>query len=186
MRRGLLAFLLPILVARESVAAPPPLDRIVAVVDQGVITLSELRNRARPHVRQVAEKTKPDKAAVDAIYAEVLQHLIDERLIAMDAEAHHLSATNEEIDAGIASITKSNNVTEAELFARVERLGMTRAEYREEIRRQLIDGRWMILVVGSTLKVPRSDEKAYSKALEEGRAKELTRLRAAHYIEVRK
>src|SRR5438874_34190 len=105
MRRGLLALLLPLLVARESVAAPTPLDRVVAVVDKGVITLSEVRARARPHVRQMAEKSgaKPDKAAIESIQAEVLQQMINERLIATEVETHHIFVTKEEIDQGLAS-----------------------------------------------------------------------------------
>jgi len=188
MRRGLFALLLPLLVARQSVAAPTPLDRVVAVVDKSVITLSEIRARARPHVRQLAEKSgaKPDKAAIESIHAEMLQQLINERLIATEVETHHLSVTKEEVDQGLATIAKSNKITEDALLAEVERVGMTRGEYREEIRRQLLDGKWTMLVVRAGVSVPRTDENAYLKAIDEARTKELARIRAAHYIEVRK
>src|SRR4051812_31327671 len=103
MRRGLVVLFACLLFAGESFAAPPPpppLDRIVAVVDKSVITLSEMRARARPHVRQMTEKSgaKPDKAALDSLYAELLQQLINERLVAAEAQARHLTVGSDEID----------------------------------------------------------------------------------------
>ena len=129
---------------------------------------------------------RPDAAAVEALYAELLQHVIDERLIASDAEARYITATAEDVDRAVEQLAASNKITAAELFAEVERMGMTRDEYREELRRQIVDGKWTMLVVRSTVTVSKSDEKAYWKATEEARAKALERLRAAHYVEVRK
>jgi peptidyl-prolyl cis-trans isomerase SurA len=169
-RRSLGFVLASLLLASESAAAAPPLDRIVAVVDRGIITLSEVRARAR--IRGAAQ-------------AEVLQQIIDERLIALEA-APYIVVADDEIDRGIAELAKSNQITVEQLYAEVERVGMTRDGYREEVRRQLLDGKWTMLVVRAKLQVDRTDEKAFMKALDAARAKELERLRAKHYIEVRK
>lgn len=189
MRRGVLLLFSALFLAKESAAAPPPLDRIVAVVDESPITLSEVRARSRPHLRQLKESSgnkPPAPAALDTLYNEMLQRIIDERLVASEADAHHLSVTSDEIDKALEHVAAGNKLTVEQLLAEVDKMGMSRTDYRDEVRRQLLDGKWTMLVVRSAVQVSRTDERAFTKALDEARRKELARLRTTHFVEVRK
>lgn len=175
------------LVSREALAAPRPLDRIVAVVDQSPILLSEVRSRLRPILAKLAEDAKrpPTEAEIAAAQRELLERIIDERVFAVDPETRSIEASAAEVDGAIQEMAKAAERTPDAVYADVRRYGMTREAFRAEVRRQLVDARWMIGSIRPRVRVSVNDDAAYARALAEERAKALARLRAAHFVEVR-
>ena len=82
MRRFWSALLLATLsTAVPSVARASIVERVVAVVADRPILLSELRQRARPHVARVAHLSEAERAAAESeIHRALLDRMIDERL----------------------------------------------------------------------------------------------------------
>src|SRR6187549_2127695 len=95
-----------------AVAEPRPADaaiveRIVAVVGERPILLSELRQRARPHLFRIQLSTQdPTQQAAQesGMFRDLLNRMIDERLEETAADKAHLTVTPEEVDNGIRQV----------------------------------------------------------------------------------
>src|SRR5262249_60895354 len=75
-------------------------ERVVAVVGERPILLSELRHRARPHQYRIMVSI-PDPARQTAaeteMFRELLNRMIDDRLEEQAADKAHLTVTPEEV-----------------------------------------------------------------------------------------
>jgi len=195
-----LRWLLPVLAitlgsAAANAAKPAPttvglIDRVIAVVDFEPILLSELRTRARVYVAQLdanGPKSGPARAAAEAqLYREVLDKLVDERLIAAEATRSQISVSTSDVDAAMLSVANNQGLTIPKLLEAAKASGFTEKEYREELRRQVLEGKVMQLRVLRRIKdYAILGEAARAKRLDEERSKYLHELREAAYVEVR-
>jgi len=118
------------------VAAPEDrgqlVDRIAAVVNDGVITLSEVREAAEQ--AQPGEKSERKR---DRLYKDVLDTLISERLIAQEIEASDIEITEQDIDRGVQDVLQQNDISEADLRQILASRGMAMSQYRRDLGQQL-------------------------------------------------
>jgi len=156
------------LAAFLAIGAPRPaegaiVERIVAVVGERPILLSELRLRARPHMYRIHLST-PDptqQAAQESeMFRELLNRMIDERLEEQAADKAHLTVTPEDVDAGIQQVAGQAKLTPKDLIAEAKRQGLTEQDYRDEIRRQLLEGKLVQLRVRGRVRVTDQDARA--------------------------
>jgi peptidyl-prolyl cis-trans isomerase SurA len=123
-----------------AVASPDVIERVVAIVNDKPILLSELRRRAAVLVPQAlqapseAERVKQ----VATLYREVLERIIDEQLIASTAESLSIRAEKEDEDRAIQSIQAQSGLSDAEFWEAVKEQGMSPWEYRQDIKRQVL------------------------------------------------
>jgi peptidyl-prolyl cis-trans isomerase SurA len=160
---GLLLGSLGLLAAPEQEARASVADRVVAVVGERPILLSELRQRARPHLqRAAAAASDPTQqaAAEVTIFRELLDRMIDDRLEEQAAEKARLSATTEEIDNGIRQVATQTNLTPNAVIAEAIKQGLSEQDYRDEIRRQIIEGKLVQLRVRGRVHVTEQDMRA--------------------------
>lgn len=160
----LLALLLPALAAAQA----SELDRVAAVVQGRPLLESTVRAR----LKYAPPATGPDARA------RALSALIDEALIEADAIALRVEVEDGEVDRAIEQIRTRNELTAAQLDAELTRQGLTRRSYRAEVRRQLLELRWLLLKTGP-------DRPTTPEALERERARLVAALRAAAAVEVR-
>jgi parvulin-like peptidyl-prolyl isomerase len=178
-------------ISSRSAAEPPPVERtvvnrIVAVVDQDVITLVELKRRAEPFQKRLAD-VAPDKraAAETQLHKDLIQEAIEDRLIARDARALRVSIGSDEINRALDSIAQSKNVTREKLLQLVAEQGFSEAQYREQLVRQLLIGKLIRIKKSDELKkVDKEPDKA-NKQIEKIEKAYLLGLRANVFIEVR-
>jgi len=117
---------------------------------------------------------------------EVLARAIDTILIARDCKRLRLEATDAEVAAGIESVAKANNFTRKRLETELANAGFTTLEYQEEIRRQILEQKWLMTRASGKIdrkKAP--DAASFQAALEKQREALLVDLRRRAYIEVR-
>jgi len=162
-----LAFVLLAQAAGAS-GAPPVLDRIAAIVGDTPIFLSEVRARARSTLAVAEKVAGDDKAKVELarvqVHREMLDRMIDERLEEKEAERLHITVSSEEIDNGINQISKQTKLSQEALMAEVKKQGFTERDYKEEIRRQVLEGKLIQLRVRARVKVTDADaKKAYDQ-----------------------
>ncbi|MCS6797253.1 MAG: SurA N-terminal domain-containing protein [Myxococcota bacterium] len=119
------------------------LERVVAVVDDDPVFLSELRRRAAPFLAQAARARSivEREAAIDVVYRQVLEQLIDERLVERAAVRMQLSVTAADVDRAIENVRRQSELDETQFWQAIAAQGMTRGQYRELIRRQLLSFR---------------------------------------------
>lgn len=173
----------------EEAKSPPRVvvNRIVAIVDEDVITLAELRRRALPALKRVAASVPADKrAAAEAeVYKEWLQQLINERLVVREARALRVTIASTEIDATLDAIAKSANLTREKVLAEAVEQGYSEAQYREELVGQLLTKKIMVLKMRDDFAKLDKDPEKSSKQIDKIMAKFYQRLRANVFIEVR-
>jgi peptidyl-prolyl cis-trans isomerase SurA len=118
------------------VLADAPIDRIVAVVNDGVITQSQLDQQFRLAREQLQQSHAP--LPTDAMLRQqVLQHLIDEQLQLDLAKKMNIKVSDADVDQAIAGIAQQNGLSVPDLQSKVVQQGMTYDQYRQQIRKQI-------------------------------------------------
>lgn len=168
------------------VGAPRPaeaaiVERVVAVVGERPILLSDLRHRARPHLARIAAQagnTAQAAALENEAFRELLNRMIDERLEEQAADKARLTITPEEIDAGIRQVAQQANLSPRDLLAEAKRSGLTEQDYRDEIRRQVLEGKLLNLRVRNRVRVTEQDAlAAYNAYVRQAQQQNLVDLR---------
>ena len=118
-------------------------DEVIAVVNDGVITLSQVRREAKNAVDsyvQEGKKREEAQALVDAKQGELIASLINEELLMQRAkEAGFDNDIDAQINQRFASIMKENNLkTIEELYAAMEKTGVNPKDVRENWRKQMV------------------------------------------------
>lgn len=138
-------------------------ERVVAVIGERPILLSELRHRARPHLIAIASQSPSaaqQAAAESEKIRELLTRMIDDRLEEIAADKARLSVSAEEVDAGIKNVAASQRLSVPELLTEAGRQGLSEQDYRDEIRRQLLEGKLIQLRVRGRVRVTETDARA--------------------------
>ena len=144
-------------------------ERVVAVVGERPVLWTELLRRAMPSRVQIRmQATDPNVVSVQEteMFKELLDHMIDDRLEEQQADKAHITVTPEEIDHGIANIAnqaqaqQGRGVTPADVLAEVRRRGMSEQDFRDEIRRQILEGKLIELRVRPRVRVTEQDGRA--------------------------
>lgn len=135
--RKRIQFFVILLLAFTMAEAAQPLDKVVAIVNDDVITASEL-NAQMELLRQqlVAKKTPLPPDTV--LRKQVLQHLIDVNLQLQLAKKNNMTIENAELDQTIEKIAQSNKLTLTQLREALQQQGMDWDAYRENIRKEML------------------------------------------------
>jgi peptidyl-prolyl cis-trans isomerase SurA len=170
----ILAALTSVLAAATGARAAV-VERIVAVVGERAILLSDLRQRARPFLVRVAEQATDGSqraAATTQVYGQMLTRMIEEELEERAAAQSSISVTAREVDEALGRIAAQNRVSVDKVMAEARASGLTERQYRQEIRRQLLEAKLLNLRVQGRLRVTESDlEAEYMKLVREERAR---------------
>ena len=115
-------------------------ERVVATVNNEAIFLSDLRARAVPFLPQIAEaRTETERMArLKELYEELLDFLVDEKLINQIARASGIRVTEADVDMAIENLRLQNNLTEEQFQQALDQQGFTQAQYRRDLKRQLL------------------------------------------------
>lgn len=129
-----------VLVLTANSAGADVIERVVATVNNEAIFLSDLRARAVPFLPKVAEApTDTERAArLKELYDELLNFLIDEQLVRQLATDSGIRVTDADVDGAIENLRMQNNMTEEQFQEALDAQGFTMAQYRKDLKRQLI------------------------------------------------
>ena len=108
------------------------IDRVVAVIDDEAIFLSDVARRLRPFERQLEQIADTRERAFrrECLYGETLERMVDDMLIRRAATRAHLTVTDADVDHMIEGVARQRNATPADIYAALEQEGLTRTEYR--------------------------------------------------------
>ena len=119
-------------------------DRIVAQVNDDIITLSELNKELADYKQELAQKFTGEQLEQEVKKAEknILEELIRQRLFLQKAKDLGIgSSMDVQVSAEIERMRKQYNIKDMEEFERaLEQQGMTLISYREYVRKQMIIG----------------------------------------------
>ena len=134
--------------AYASAGSAVVVDRVVAVVNGDLITLSDLQRELAKH---------PDVKDEHLI----LEDMIDRKLQMAEAKKSGLDVTDAELTDAINDIMKRNNMNQKQFEAALAKEGLTLEQYRTEFREQMTSSRLFNKYVRTGLTVDEKEARAY-------------------------
>lgn len=113
-----------------------PLDKVVAIVDESVVMASELHAK----LRSIVGKLKANNTELppeDVLRAQVLDFLVNEQIQLQMAKRAKVIISEREIDAMVERVRSSNKLSPAQFEQQLALEGISIAELREEMRREM-------------------------------------------------
>jgi peptidyl-prolyl cis-trans isomerase SurA len=147
--RGLLTLALTCLLAVLSAGngSAKVVDRIVAEVNDEVITMSELQKASKSIEEQegISPKGKEDKG----LEHQMLETLIDRKLAKAEAKRRGIKVDDKELNEALENFKKQNHLPDEDSFNKaLTKAGLTLAEIKEKIADQLTQERLLSMTVG--------------------------------------
>jgi peptidyl-prolyl cis-trans isomerase SurA len=164
-----------------SVLEPPlaraaVVERVVAVVADKAILLSDVLQRARPFQLQIyssAPEGASRNAALSQLYRQLVERLVDEELQGREAVKANITVNAQEIQAAIERVAKQNEVTVEQLLDEAQKNGLNLTEYRAEIRRQLLDAKMLNLRIQGRMRISEDDMRGTYRRLQQEERRKL-------------
>ncbi len=115
-------------------------ERVVAVVNNAIILDSELHARMIPMMAEAEEiaDLKERERRLAKIQSQALDDMVNEELIVQAAEAAKIDIDATEVQAALDEIKSQNKLDDAGLAKVLAAQGFTMANYRSDLRRQLL------------------------------------------------
>ncbi|WP_058525190.1 peptidylprolyl isomerase [Legionella birminghamensis] len=151
----LISFYAPSLFAEQ-------LDRVVAVVNDGVITSSELNQQVSILKKQYEAKNM-QVPSDKVLRKQVLQHLIDVDLQLQLAKQNDITIDNSELNEAINKIAETNHISLSDLREAIEHQGISWNNYRENIRKEILLGRLQQKAIGRDITITNQQVEDYLK-----------------------
>lgn len=142
MHRLIVLLIALVLTLGAFVASASDVHRIVAVVDGIVITQYDLDLRMQQWkaqaIQQLGEerfKSPEVQAKVSEMRAKMLEQVIDDVLVDQQIKEHGLDVTKEQVDGLIEGIKQQQMLTDEDLQAQMDKMGVTLEEFRAQIKK---------------------------------------------------
>jgi len=117
-----------------------PVDRIVAVVNDEVITQNELSERVALVVRQL-QRQGGQLPAADALSRQILERMINDLLQAQLAKESGIKIDDPTLERTIERIAQENSLSMPDFRAALERDGIKYPRFRDDIRNEIMVAR---------------------------------------------
>ncbi|MGE0085523.1 MAG: SurA N-terminal domain-containing protein [Desulfococcaceae bacterium] len=156
-------------------------DRIVAVVNDDIISLFELNRVMTPYAEKIREAGYSDEKKGEMLFKvreDILSQLIDQKLTDQEAKRSNISVSEKEIDNAIERVKQAGSYSDEQLREGLKKEGLTLEEYRSRIKEQILRTKLVNVAVKS--KIVLTDEevkKYYEEHIDEYRGDKKYRLR---------
>jgi parvulin-like peptidyl-prolyl isomerase len=160
------------------------LERVSAVVDDTVILESEVATRAVPLMSENGEPPTDPQARQSAwrtAFHKALQQMVEEQLIIQAAQEAKLEVTDEEVQKALDSVKTQNHVTDKQLETALAGQGTSLAQYKKDIRRQILRLRAVNVLVRPRVQVSEDEVKAKYEKLS-GQSAVVTEVHLRHIL----
>jgi peptidyl-prolyl cis-trans isomerase SurA len=132
----LIGFFIPALALSAQSNEIVKMDRIIAVVDQNVITEQELADRVRTVSAQL-EKQGTELPPQNVLEKQILERLISDSLQLQLAAQTGVKVDDTQLDKTIARIAEQNKISLEEFKSALEKDGVSIRKFREDIRNEI-------------------------------------------------
>jgi peptidyl-prolyl cis-trans isomerase SurA len=119
---------------------PQEADRIIAVINDEVITLNELRQRLDSVVSQLRRQGTPLPPA-DQLERQMLDRMVMDKVQVQFAKENGIRIDDGQLDMALNRIAANNQMTLAQFRQALEKDGIAFPKFREEIRQEIIVAR---------------------------------------------
>ena len=144
-------------------------DRVVAVVDDHPILLSDVVHRVHLALQRSAQ---PAPSLDPKMLQEAVEVIVDEKLIEQEAKRRSIVVTEEEVDRAIEVVAKNNELTTERIYEEAAKSGIDHDGYRQAIAASLREQKLLQLDLTQDIQIEDADiREAYEQMLERARKK---------------
>jgi peptidyl-prolyl cis-trans isomerase SurA len=147
-----------------SPAVSEIVDRIVAQVNEDIITLYELNQSLAPYMKQLKERGAPpgdEQQVLEKARQDVLMNLINDRLTDQEVKKTKTEATDGEVEDAIKRVMEMNHLNQEQLVAALAEDGMSLEDYREDLKKQILRSKLLNREVKSKIVITENDIQTY-------------------------
>ena len=142
-------------------------DRIVAVVNDDIILLSELDKSFKPYADKIMAfgySLNEERRMLFNTREEILNQLIDQKLTDQQIKQSNITVRDDEIDGAIERLKEANFFTDEELREMLSAEGLTIEEYRKRIKDQMLQAKLVNFEIKSKIVITKEDINSYYKS----------------------
>ena len=156
------------------------LDRVIAVVDSGVIMETQLNTRVE-EVLQRLQASQAELPPLNLLEEQVLERLIVEEIQMQIADRAGIKISDSELNQTLSRIASQNNLTLEEFRIAIQQDGGSYKAFRETIRKELIIQRVQRGKVGSRVDISEQEIENFINS-EEGRTQLAEQYNVQHIL----
>jgi len=136
LKKLLTSAVLSVSLCQSAMAAPVEIDKVIGVVNEGVILKSEVDtiiNRVKKQAEEQGQQLPKD----ETLRVQAVERLVNQALMMQMAERMGLQISDSQLDQTLANMAKEQGGTIADLRRTIEGAGESFQSYREEIRKEI-------------------------------------------------
>jgi peptidyl-prolyl cis-trans isomerase SurA len=152
-------------------------DRIVAVVNDDLITLFDLNKNFRPYeanIKALGYAPERERETLFKLRTDLINQLIERKLSDQVVKKNNIEVSEQEIDSALERLKDARSLTDDELRAGLARQGLTIEEYRNNLKQQLLRNKLVNREIKSKIVITEDDINGYYDAHREKFADELS------------
>ncbi len=156
--------ILIIIIILTSTTYSEIIDGIAAIVNDELITISEVNNEMKPFLAKIESSnlTQKDKdKQIEEMREKVITTLINNKLIELKAKELNFGVDDNELKNVIQNILKEQHITIEQLKEALKENNISFEAYKERIRGEVLRARVVNSFVKSQIKIPKSDIDKY-------------------------
>ncbi len=173
MKRILFTAVLTLLIASSITNAREQVDRVVLVINEEIITLTEFMNEAEKNGINMEEAGMEYK---------FLEQIIDKTIVEQEAKQAGITVSDEELDFTLKEMKSRFKLDETEMEKALEKQNMTEESFREQWRFQLLTQKLMEAKVKGNVAVTDQEIKEYYQQTYGDYEEGVSEIRIAHIL----
>jgi foldase protein PrsA len=173
MKRILFTTLVALLFASSMTYARDQVDRVVLVVNEQIITLTEFMNHARKNGIDLEEP---------GMETQFLEQIVDKTIVEQEAKQAGITVSDEELEFTMKEIKSKYNLDEKEMEKALKKQKMTENSFREQWRFQLLTQKLMEAKVKGNVAVTDQEIKEYYQQTYGDYEEGTSEIRIAHIL----
>lgn len=139
-------------------------ERIVAVVNDDIITYLEVQKELSPYeaqIKAVGYDPEKEQQMLYRVRSDVVEKLVDQKIIDQEIKRYKITVSDQDIDNDIERIKEGKLWTDEDFRKALEYEGMTIESYREKLKKQALRARLLNTVVRANIVITEEDIASY-------------------------
>ncbi|MBF0227436.1 MAG: peptidylprolyl isomerase [Desulfobacterales bacterium] len=139
-------------------------DKIVAIVNDDIITLSDINQESMPFEKRIKSAGYPsykENELLKNLHSDMLNKLIDQKITDQEIKKTEIKISDKEVDAYIDRIKEANFMTSEDFVRALSKDNLTVDEYKNQVKGQILRNKLVNYKVKSKIVITKEDIKAY-------------------------
>jgi len=140
------------------------IDRIVAIVNNDIVTLVQLSKETAPYIKNIESSGSSEEKkneAVKQINNKILMAMVDRSLTQQEAQKYRITVSDTEIENALENVKKERSFSQEDFEDALKKEGRTIKGYREDVRKQILQSKLINHAVKSKVVITESEIKKY-------------------------